>query len=120
MNKPFKICSNCGAEWATLNDFLNDPAIKLIGYQANFCDLPNGLFLFAHQTPGCGTSLGLYVSGFLKITARPLFATSTCRPKTCPERCLHQDDLNPCPELCECSWVREVMQIIRDWDKQAA
>lgn len=117
---PFKACSNCRAEWATLDDFLGDSSVRLGGYQINTANLANGLFLFNHEASDCGTTMAVYVSAFTALSEHPVFSPSTDRPETCPGRCLHQDDLAPCPEKCECNWVREVMQIIRNWNKQAA
>jgi hypothetical protein len=36
----------------------------------------------------------------------------------CPGYCLHQDELQPCPARCECAYVREIIQIIRNWPKR--
>ncbi len=116
----FKTCPNCRSEWKTLDDFIGDPENELNGYQINISDLTRGLFLFTHQAPNCGTTMGVYVSAFTALSEHPVLAPSTPRPETCPERCLHEDDLELCPEKCECGWVREIMQIIRDWNKQAA
>ena len=35
----FKKCAPCGFEWRTLDTFLGDPAIEIIGYQAYFEEL---------------------------------------------------------------------------------
>ena len=36
MPTQFKNCPNCGMIWLELNDFLEDPDVSVIGYQANF------------------------------------------------------------------------------------
>ena len=36
----------------------------------------------------------------------------------CPEFCLHKSELRPCPAKCECAYVREIIQVIKDWPKK--
>jgi hypothetical protein len=35
----------------------------------------------------------------------------------CPEFCLHRSKLNPCPAKCECAYIREIIQAIKNWPK---
>ena len=117
---PFKICPSCAKPWNTLEDFLADPEIELAGYQVNFADLKGGLFYFSHTKADCETTLAIPVNQFTGLSNRPMLASHGEQPKCCPRLCVRRDKLDPCPAECECIWVREIMQIIRNWKKQAA
>lgn len=117
---PFKICTSCSKRWKTFEAFLADPEIKLAGYQVAFKDLNGGLFFFTHLHENCFTTLALPVKEFTGLSSSPILASRGTRPDHCPDFCLRQNALDPCPIPCECAWVREIMQIIRNWKKQAA
>ena len=104
-----KQCTTCGFEWATREHFLEDPNIVTIGYQVNFHELEAGIFLFNHS---CGTTLGILAHDFRSLYDGPLFTKRATETEECPEFCLHQHDLRPCPVECECAYVREIMQLI--------
>jgi len=116
--EPFKICTTCSKPWNTLEDFLADPEIKLVGYQVHFEELEAGLFFFNHLYENCYTTLAIPVKEFAKLSSRPLFSLRGKQPVCCPELCVRQGALDPCPVACECAWVREVMQTIRNWKKK--
>jgi hypothetical protein len=108
----FKQCTGCGKKWRTRDEFLRDPEVRLVGYQANFTDLEKGFFMFNHLRTSCQTTLGLSVGAFSDLYDGPIFETHTGRSPDCPEYCLHEDNLDPCPKVCECLYVRAVMQKI--------
>jgi hypothetical protein len=64
----FKECSLCHAVWRTKEDFLNDPELKLNGYQftsvRNTNSANGGILLYTHTTESCGTTLAIYVRNF--------------------------------------------------------
>ncbi len=112
---PFKTCPNCGVVWETINDFLADPELNQGGYQVNFIDLKGGLFYFTHAVEGCGTTLAVPVGQFTTLSTRPLLANRrTKKPEGCSDLCVRRGDISPCPLECECVWVREVMQVIKE------
>jgi hypothetical protein len=115
---PFKICSNCSKPWKTLEEFLGDPDIELAGYQVYFEDLKGGLFCFTHLQKNCLTMLAVPVQAFTGLSTRPLLTAHGKRPDGCLDFCVRKSELNPCPLECECVWVREIMQTIRNWKKQ--
>jgi len=117
---PFKICTCCSKPWKTLEDFLTDPELKLVGYQVAFEDLEGGLFYFNHHHKNCGTTLAIPVKEFTSLSIRPIMASSCGEPDGCPGLCVRHGALEPCPVECECVWVREIMQVIRNWGKTAA
>ena len=113
-SEPFKKCSACDAVWQSRDEFLSDIKIKLIGYQVSFDDLLAGYFLFNHD---CGTTLAILVAQLESLYDGPVFATRLTGTDQCPGYCLHQDQLDPCVAECECVFVREVIQIVKDWPK---
>ena len=114
---PFKQCTCCPAKWQTREDFLSDPGVELIGYQAHFDDLQTGLLLFNHS---CQTTMGIEVERFQDLYPGPVFQKRVQDKPCCPGFCLRQSDLRPCPERCECTFVREILQIVMKWKKRQA
>ena len=114
----FKQCPACGFVWGDREQFLKDPALTLVGYQVNFKQLTAGFFLFNH---GCkGATLAVKALDFRDFYQGPVFSQCLNGCASCPGLCLHQQDLAPCPERCECSYVREILQIVKQWPKSAA
>ena len=111
----FKICTHCRHPWLSRIEFLRDPKIALVGYQVNFEDLEFGLFLFNHES--CRTTIAIRSGLFRDLYNGPILKERITGSEQCPEYCLHQNNLNPCPEKCECAYVRDVLQIVRRWPK---
>ena len=112
----FKKCTSCGHPWQSREDFLNDSAADLIGYQVNFEHLHLGYFLFNHLD--CGTTLGIHAAEFKDLYSGPVYEERLFGTEQCPEYCQHENQLEPCPAKCECAYVRDIIQIIRNWPKQ--
>ena len=108
--RPFKTCTRCGFVWPDREAFLRDRSLTLIGYQVNFEALREGFFLFNHL---CGTSLALEAGAFSDLYDGPMFLERKTGGDGCAGHCLHESDLEPCPQQCECAYVREVIRIIR-------
>ncbi|MER3522556.1 MAG: hypothetical protein C4326_00450 [Ignavibacteria bacterium] len=69
MTGSFKQCSYCGVLWKTKDEFLADRSVRLEGYQWQtqqvIAGLPaNGVLVFTHATPRCGTSLTISAKRF--------------------------------------------------------
>jgi hypothetical protein len=109
----FKTCPLCTETWADRDRFLEDPQLELIGYQADFEDVALGLFLFNHRR--CGTTLAIRSGLFADLYHGPRHCTRRAGSESCPGLCLRSCELAPCPADCECAWVREVLQVIRNW-----
>jgi hypothetical protein len=116
ITKEFKRCPSCGYEWKTRERFMKDPALRIIGYQVSFVYLEEGIFLFNHR---CGTSLGVIAGAFRDLYDGPIFSERLTGTDECPQYCLLRDELRPCPAKCECAYVRETIQIIKDWPKRS-
>jgi len=111
----FKECASCETTWLERRDFLEDPDIKVVGYQVHFEDLQTGLFLFNHH---CGNTLALHAAQFTDLYKGPVFKVCKQNTDECPDYCLHEDELRPCPVRCECAFVRETLRIVNHWPKQ--
>jgi len=111
----FKRCGPCGFQWDTLNTFLGDPNIEIIGYQAYFEELKLGILLFNHS---CKGTLAIQVDEFKHLYDGPLFEERMLGEEDCPGYCLYEDELRTCPARCECAYVREIIQRIKTWNKK--
>jgi len=110
----FQICNNCQTEWETVNAFMRDPAIELVGYMPTFDDLNDGLILFNHH---CGTTLACVVGQFEHLYDGPIYENNRHGHDDCPGYCLNKTELSPCPQECSCAFVRDVLQIVARWPK---
>ena len=113
----FKTCSYCEKHWGNLKAFIQDPTIELVGYMPAFDDLVHGLFLFNH---GCGTTLACQVALFEHLYDGPIYQEKKTGESDCSGYCQNQTDLSPCPVKCSCAFVRETLQIIKQWPKSKA
>jgi hypothetical protein len=111
----FKKCPKCSFQWARRLDFLQDPNLAPIGYQANFKSLAAGIFLFNHD---CKGTLAIPAKEFQDLYHGPIFKERATGSPECTEKCLHQADLTPCPAQCECAFVREILQVVNKWPKK--
>ena len=114
-NQYFKQCPSCKEVWQTQQKFLDDHNLEIIGYQVNFNNLELGLFLFNHAT--CRTTLSITAKSFRNMYSGPVFTVRKTFGEECPEYCLKKSVLDPCPVHCECAYVREIIQIIRNREK---
>jgi len=86
----------------------------LIGYQSDFKELEAGLFLFNHS---CKGTLAIEAGEFADLYDGPIFSGRAIGSYECPDYCRRKDKLKPCTVKCECAYVREIMQIVKDWAK---
>ena len=112
----FKKCSCCESPWFTREEFLQDENIELIGYQVNFSHLELGYFLFNHLT--CESTIAIPAGLFKDLYAGPVYAQRLTGTEVCQGFCKDMEVLEPCDNQCECVYVREIMQIVRDWPKE--
>ncbi|MBN1534172.1 MAG: hypothetical protein JXA20_15985 [Spirochaetes bacterium] len=111
----FKRCSKCQQAWQTREEFLEDPAVVLVGYQTNFGELQLGFLLFNHD---CRTTIALEAGIFTDLYDGPVYTERRTGCEECPGYCLYQSELRSCPAACECAYVREVLQIVMKWQKR--
>jgi hypothetical protein len=114
----FKTCPNCGRPWESRRDFLDDPELSFLGYQAFVRDGILGLFMFNHHP--CGTTMAVSAERFEDLRPGPMYETSHPRPAVAPAYCLDAGDPADCPPQCECGFVREVVELITGGEARAA
>ena len=110
--KPFKICPKCSYTWKSRNDFLGDPSVCLVGFQANFKETEAGHYLFNHNSGGnhCSTTLAVGVEAFLSLHKGTMFTDIKFESPMCEEHCSRVEDLSQCPVECKNAVAREIMQ----------
>jgi hypothetical protein len=84
--------------------------VKLVGYQVDFSRLESGLFLFNHD---CQTTMAVAVREFGDMYSGPVFEERKTGTAECPGFCLERHTLNNCSNRCECAYVREIIQKIK-------
>ena len=115
--KIFKKCSCSESPWHSREEFLQDRDTELVGYQANFYQLELGFFLFNHLT--CESTLAIPAGLFKDLYVGPVFAQRMTETEACQGFCKNAKALQTCEVQCECAYVREIMQIIRNWPKES-
>ena len=111
----FKKCTCCGHPWFSRDEFLEDCQLVLIGYQVNFRELELGYFLLNHLT--CQSTIAVPAGAFRDLYDGPVFSERLAESETCPGHCVHADNLESCPNFCECAYVRQIIQKVRNWPK---
>jgi hypothetical protein len=112
----FKSCPSCNYTWESRDEFLADASLELIGYQVHFKTLEQGLFLFNHLS--CKTTISIQSGKFANLYKGPIYSQNLLGTENCPEYCLSKTNLEACPAQCECTYVRDIMQLIKAWDKK--
>ena len=109
---PFKICSKCAYTWRVRDDFLEDPSICLVGFQASSIEGESGYYLFNHILDGnrCDTTLAVEVEAFLSLHKGTMFADIKFKSPLCEGHCTRVEDLSQCPVECKNAVAREIMQ----------
>ena len=109
----FKQCPKCAYQWKDRRTFLSDPDIQMIGYQVNFENLELGFFLFNHLS--CETTLAISAILFIDLYDGPIYTYSKTGSEECEQHCLYENNLERCSVPCECAYVREIIQIVKQW-----
>jgi len=116
--QPFKVCTNCQHVWQDRKLFLSDTTLRLEGYQVNFVNLAEGLFLFTHRTEACGSTIAIPACEFTDLHDGPVFDENMNGKEGCDGSCLHTGVIDSCKAECECAYVRDVLQKVKEWPKQ--
>ena len=113
----FKRCLGCDRTWNGRSEFLCGHNVELVGYQVNFDELELGFLLFNHLS--CRSTISVRAGQFVDLYDGPTFEERKTGSQECPGYCVHEDELEPCPASCECSYVRSAIQVIRSWPRDA-
>ncbi|MDR3708366.1 MAG: hypothetical protein P4L33_08695 [Capsulimonadaceae bacterium] len=108
----FKTCSFCKRQWQSRADFLADPSLRVVGYQADLERLDAGLLIFVHQLEPCGTSIAVPIGRFFDLYTGPTYSGKRAGLPECPRYCLDSEQLNRCAVHCECARARETMGVV--------
>lgn len=108
----FKQCRVCKTQWSTRDDFLRDPNVVIIGYQAVIHYPERGLYLFNHLLPSCNTSLAIKVDKFTDLYKGKIHPQLAYQTEECPGTCLALNDFSTCNAPCRNAYILEIIQII--------
>ena len=112
----FKKCPLCEHSWKDRETFLADPDVEIIGYQASFDEIQDGLFLFNHL---CRTTMALEVMRFDDLYNGTRYDMALTETDDCSGYCLDMNELSACSAECKYAYVRDIIQIIRKWPKKS-
>ncbi|MBN2713501.1 MAG: hypothetical protein JXR97_13860 [Planctomycetes bacterium] len=117
MDDIFRECT-CGKVWTTRDEFLSDPDISIIGYQARLESITEGIFLFNHlpEDGSCSSTIAFYVADFEDLS-RNVYETSSYGSSECEGHCLRMEDLERCNAHCSNAYIREIAVRIKEWKK---
>lgn len=116
---PFQICGACKQAWPTWEDFVVDPAIRLLGFQAVIANADLNLLIFEHR---CGSSVSILARRLRHLlpvqeAERPsamLFGTSDCHG-----HCRFLANLEMCDSPCVNAHDRRLILMINQMRKSS-
>ena len=97
-----------------MQSFLEDPTLRLEGYQASFVNPEKGLFLFTHEDHDCGTTLSIRAGLLKELAPNTHVHTNHTGQDGCPGHCLDQHNLEPCDQVCNMRWVRDLLPLLEN------
>lgn len=101
----------CNYIWHNRKQFLSDNNIVITGYMANPSALDLGIFTFNHLI--CKGTFSVRAGYFLDLYEHEIYGESHFGSDKCLGKCMDHDNLEACPVKCECAYVRQVIQIIK-------
>lgn len=104
----------CNHKWYSRNDFLNDHNVIFVGYQVNFSNPEKGVFLFNHS---CKRTMAIPISSFRDLYNGQIYDKALTGYEECPAYCLREDEFRVCNAKCKYAYIREIIQIIQNWEK---
>ena len=113
----FKKCPSCQKDWPTQDDFMSDKELQINGYTADFENLECGLFFFTHNVIGCHSTMAIEARKFFDLHHGPQYIEKRTAGEECPKYCLKKESLKRCDAECECAFVRDVIQTIREMQR---
>jgi len=114
MDKNFKICPKCGHNWETIVDFVLDLDVEVNGYQANFVNPEAGFIMVTHNRKECQTSITISAEVLRRFYYGPTIKDLYIDHETCMMFCLNNNLLEYCDAKCSMSWIRSVLNYLKD------
>ena len=111
-NGPFQKCGSCGKAWQHWRDFILDPGVRLLGFQA-VSTLPDAnLIVFEHR---CGSTVSV-----LAKRLRPFFPAIANEPplpalfdsESCNHYCRSMENLEICDRPCANARDRHMIHLL--------
>ena len=112
---PFRTCGMCRKTWATREDFLEDPGIRLLGLQAVPELADANVLVFEHE---CGTSVSVLAHKLRDLLA-PAEAHDATLPllygtEACQKLCTNIASRSTCDRPCRNAYDRRLSTGIAD------
>ncbi len=110
---PFKRCGACGQAWRTWEDFVGDPAVKLLGLQAVPTVPDASVLVFEHR---CGSSISVLTRRLHHLLPAddPTRAWPSLRgTDECARHCFSLEDHAPCDRHCRNARDRELLAVVQ-------
>ena len=117
MSDPFKKCPCCNTSWLSRSEFLEDGSLEMNGYAPDFDNLLEGLFFFTHHASGCYSTMTLRAKTFADLYTGKRYVERKTGGDECPQYCFNKGEMRRCEELCECAYVREIIDVVRQHPK---
>lgn len=112
-DRPFKRCGSCGQRWGSWEDFVGDPAVKLLGLQAMPAVPDASVLVFEHA---CGSSIPALTRRLhhLLPADHPAAAWPSLRgTEQCARHCFTLADQVPCDRHCRNARDRELLVLVQ-------
>jgi len=115
---PFRLCGCCRQAWATWQDFVLDPELRLLGLQAVPSEPDGNVLVFDHC---CGTSISLLVRcvrPHLPGVDEEALTPVRLGYDECRRHCQQLEDFvacdRPCPKARDRRIVQAILQLRRE------
>jgi hypothetical protein len=117
--RPFQICGSCKDVWPAWDNFVLDPAVRLLGFQSDLIHPDVNLLVFEHA---CGSSISILSKRLRHLLPEPqpgdpavrLLGTDQCRG-----HCLLLGDLEACDAPCSNARDRELILLVQRLRREA-
>ncbi len=111
---PFKVCTKCGHEWHTKEQFVLDTSLRVYGYNAMFERPEDGVIILIHETPDCEFSFSIRVGELADLHVGKRYRELRFLNPECEGKCFKVSNLTPCTADCSLRWARDVLQYLRE------
>ena len=110
----FTHCTSCGAGWSTVEDFVTDPSIELIGCQASLLSPDRSVYIFAHHGHECDDTIEVHAGALKEFAFNLDLSARAAGGPTCNHACFASGDLAPCAVNCYMRWVRDLIPMLQN------
>ncbi|MGA2266939.1 MAG: hypothetical protein ABSH44_00590 [Bryobacteraceae bacterium] len=116
---PFQICGACKRAWPTWDQFVLDPAVRLLGLQSMLTNPDVNLLVFEHS---CGSSISILSRRLRHLLPEPEPGDPTVRllgTTECRGHCRLLGDLEACDAPCSNARDRKLILLVQRMKKEA-